>query len=188
MTSGDSKQNPGSIDGPSDRSPPLAPQVEPSSTKPSRFVPVLSGLGPAPPHISRIAVVPRPLAAAAAIRIPVDPYEPVTERHRRSADDHAKRGPRSLCARPGTSLRQRLERTQYPRDAHEHGVKYRDRLSGPVTTIWGFLSQDLSDDHSRRDAVARIIVYRAVVGLETCSPNTASYYIRIDFSPFRNGL
>jgi hypothetical protein len=46
---------------------------------------------------------------------------------------------------------------------------------GPVTTIWGFLSQVLSDDHSCRDAVARIIAHRAASGLGTCSPNTASY-------------
>jgi len=30
----------------------------------------------------------------------------------------------------------------------EYGVKYRDRLFSPVTTIWGFLSQVLSEDHS----------------------------------------
>jgi hypothetical protein len=57
----------------------------------------------------------------------------------------------------------------------EHGVRYRDRVFDPVTTIWGFLSQVLSDDHSCRDAVARIIARRAAVGLEACSPNTASY-------------
>jgi Transposase DDE domain len=57
----------------------------------------------------------------------------------------------------------------------EHGVQYRDRLFTPVTTIWGFLSQVLSEDHSCRDAVARIIAHRAASGLETCSPNTASY-------------
>jgi Transposase DDE domain len=57
----------------------------------------------------------------------------------------------------------------------EHGVRYRDRVFDPVTTIWGFLSQVLSDDHSCRDAVARIIAHRAAAGLETCSPNTASY-------------
>jgi Transposase DDE domain len=57
----------------------------------------------------------------------------------------------------------------------EHGVRYRDRVFDPVTTLWGFLSQVLSDDHSCRDAVARIIAHRAVGGLETCSPNTASY-------------
>src|SRR5262245_51069051 len=57
----------------------------------------------------------------------------------------------------------------------EHGVRYRDRVFNPVTTLWGLLSQVLSDDHSCRDAVARIIAHRAAAGLETCSPNTASY-------------
>jgi hypothetical protein len=57
----------------------------------------------------------------------------------------------------------------------EHGVEYRDRVFGPVTTIWGFLSQVLSDDHSCRDAVARVIAHRAASGLGACSPNTASY-------------
>jgi Transposase DDE domain len=57
----------------------------------------------------------------------------------------------------------------------EHGVQYRDRVFNPATTLWGFLSQVLSDDHSCRDAVARIIAHRAANGLETCSPNTASY-------------
>src|SRR3954470_5483315 len=62
------------------------------------------------------------------------------------------------------------------RDAlDEHGVRYRDRVFDPVTTLWGFLSQVLSDDHSCRDAVARVIAHRAAGGLETCSPNTASY-------------
>src|SRR6476659_3962977 len=57
----------------------------------------------------------------------------------------------------------------------EHGVEYRDRVFGPVTTVWGFLSQVLSDDHSCRDAVARVIAHRAASGAPVCSPNTASY-------------
>jgi len=57
----------------------------------------------------------------------------------------------------------------------EHQVKFRDRLFNPVTTIWGFLSQVLSEDHSCRDAVSRIIAHRAASGLAPCSPNTASY-------------
>ena len=57
----------------------------------------------------------------------------------------------------------------------EHDVRYRDRVYNPATTLWGFLSQVLSDDHSCRDAVARIIAHRAASGLETCSPSTASY-------------
>jgi hypothetical protein len=58
---------------------------------------------------------------------------------------------------------------------NEHGVEYRDRVFGPVTTIWGFLSQVFSDDHSCRDAVSRVIAHRAASGLEPCSPNAASY-------------
>jgi hypothetical protein len=57
----------------------------------------------------------------------------------------------------------------------DHGVTYRDRVFGPVPTLWGFLSQVLGDDHSCRDAVSRIIAHRAASGLEACSPNTASY-------------
>jgi hypothetical protein len=56
-----------------------------------------------------------------------------------------------------------------------HGVVYRDRVFSPVTTIWGFLSQVLSDDHSCRDAVSRVIAHRAAAGSRVCSPNTASY-------------
>jgi Transposase DDE domain len=58
---------------------------------------------------------------------------------------------------------------------NEYGVSYRDRVFSPVTTIWGFLSQVLSEDHSCRDAVSRIIAHRAANGSTVCSPNTASY-------------
>jgi hypothetical protein len=57
----------------------------------------------------------------------------------------------------------------------ENGVVYRDRVFDPATTIWGFLSQVLSDDHSCRDAAARVIAHRAASGAPVCSPNTASY-------------
>src|SRR6201981_1416098 len=58
---------------------------------------------------------------------------------------------------------------------NDHGIKYRDRVFNPVTTIWGFLSQVLSDDHSCRHAVARVIAHQAASGATVCSPNTASY-------------
>src|SRR6516225_11101228 len=57
----------------------------------------------------------------------------------------------------------------------EHGVTYRNRVFTPVTTLWGFLSQVLSDDHSCSDAVSRIIAHRVASGHPACSPNTASY-------------
>jgi len=58
---------------------------------------------------------------------------------------------------------------------NEHCVTFRDRVFNPVTTIWGFLSQVLSEDHSCRDAVSRIIAQRAANGITVCSPNTASF-------------
>ena len=58
---------------------------------------------------------------------------------------------------------------------NEHGVKFRDRVYSPVTTIRGFLAQVLSEDHSCRDAVSRIIAHRASNGKTACSPNAASY-------------
>ncbi len=38
---------------------------------------------------------------------------------------------------------------------NDHGVRYRDRVFSPATTIWGFLSQVLSEDHSCRDVLCR---------------------------------
>ena len=58
---------------------------------------------------------------------------------------------------------------------NDHGIKFRDRVFSPVTTIWGFLGQVLSEDHSCRDAVSRIIAHRAASSETVCSPNTASY-------------
>src|SRR5580693_9403713 len=58
---------------------------------------------------------------------------------------------------------------------NEHGVRFRDRLFNPSTTIWGFLSQVLSEDHSCRDTVSRIIAHRAAAGLPVGSAHTTSY-------------
>jgi hypothetical protein len=58
---------------------------------------------------------------------------------------------------------------------NQHGVTFRDRLFNPVTTIWSFLSQVLSEDHSCRDTVARILAHRVASDLEPCSPHTTSY-------------
>jgi hypothetical protein len=57
----------------------------------------------------------------------------------------------------------------------EHHVEYRDRVFGPITTLWGFHSQVLSDDHGCRDAVARVRAHRAASGREPCSPDAAGY-------------
>lgn len=45
----------------------------------------------------------------------------------------------------------------------------------PAVTIWVFLSQCLSADHSCRDAVARLIAWRLARGLHPCSADTSAY-------------
>ncbi|MHC4880747.1 MAG: IS4 family transposase, partial [Planctomycetota bacterium] len=55
------------------------------------------------------------------------------------------------------------------------GVVWKDRIYTPVTTLWVFLSQVLSADHSCRAAVARLIAHRLAHGLKACSSRTGAY-------------
>jgi len=55
------------------------------------------------------------------------------------------------------------------------GYTFRDRLYTPAVTLWVFLSQVLSRDHSCRDAVARLLAWRISRGESPCSPETGSY-------------
>jgi putative transposase len=45
----------------------------------------------------------------------------------------------------------------------------------PAVTVWVFLSQCLSPDHSCRDAVARLAAWRVARGLKPCSAKTGAY-------------
>jgi hypothetical protein len=50
-----------------------------------------------------------------------------------------------------------------------------DRIFTPLVTLWVFLEQVLSTDHSCRAAVARLIAHRVSQGLEPCSSETGAY-------------
>jgi hypothetical protein len=50
-----------------------------------------------------------------------------------------------------------------------------DRIYPPLVTLWVFLSQVLSADHSCRAAVARLIAHRISKGQRPCSPETGAY-------------
>jgi len=45
----------------------------------------------------------------------------------------------------------------------------------PAVTVWVFLSQCLSMDHSCRDAVARLLAWRVACGVRPCSADTGGY-------------
>jgi putative transposase len=53
----------------------------------------------------------------------------------------------------------------------------------PTVTVWVFLSQCLSGDHSCRDAVARLIAWRTTQGLPPCSADTGAYCTARDALP-----
>ena len=55
------------------------------------------------------------------------------------------------------------------------GVVWKDRIYTPLVTLWVFLSQVLSADHSCRAAVARLIAHRLAHGLKACSSRTGAY-------------
>jgi hypothetical protein len=57
----------------------------------------------------------------------------------------------------------------------DNHVRSRERIFTPLVTLWTFLSQVLSPDHSCREAVARVIAFRVARGQEPCGPETGSY-------------
>jgi len=57
----------------------------------------------------------------------------------------------------------------------ELGIKFRNRIFDPVVTLWSFLWQVMSQDHSCREAVACVLASRVFRGLKACSAKTSSY-------------
>src|SRR5271165_5646740 len=54
-------------------------------------------------------------------------------------------------------------------------VCWNDSIYTPLVTLWVFLGQVLSADHSCRAAVARLIAHRVSQGLRACSSETGAY-------------
>jgi len=54
-------------------------------------------------------------------------------------------------------------------------VCWLDRIYSPLVTLWVFLGQVLSADHSCRGAVARLIAHRLSQGERPCSAKTGAY-------------
>ena len=52
---------------------------------------------------------------------------------------------------------------------------WKDRIYTPLITLWVFLGQALSADHSCRGAVARLIAHRLSQGQSACSTKTGAY-------------
>jgi DDE family transposase len=57
----------------------------------------------------------------------------------------------------------------------DEGHAYRSRVFCPLVTLWGWLSQCLSQDKSLNEVVSRILAHRVATGLPTISAQAASY-------------
>src|SRR6188474_946969 len=53
--------------------------------------------------------------------------------------------------------------------------RWLDRVFSPLVTLWVFLGQVMSPDHSCRAAVARLNAHRVARGQEPCSARTGAY-------------
>ena len=80
-----------------------------------------------------------------------------------------------VASTPELPFSECLTQEQIEGELSKLGISYRDRIYSPWTTIWIFLSQVLSPDHSCREALARFAAFRAVRDLPSCSTETSSY-------------
>jgi len=55
------------------------------------------------------------------------------------------------------------------------GHYYRSRVFCPLVTLWGWLSQCLSQDKSLNEVVSRVLANRVATGLPPCSASSAAY-------------
>jgi putative transposase len=58
---------------------------------------------------------------------------------------------------------------------HALGHRFRERIYSPAITLWMFIGQVLSHDHSCRDAISRLNVWRVANGKRPCDTDTAAY-------------
>jgi hypothetical protein len=82
---------------------------------------------------------------------------------------------RQFAQTPGLPFADLLDTRQLHQALRDEKVRFRDRLFSPLITLWVFLSQVLDPDHSCRQAVARLLAYRAAKGLRACSSDTGAY-------------
>ena len=68
-----------------------------------------------------------------------------------------------------------LPSSQVESICRELDFEFRDRIYTPMVTVWMFITQVLSADHSCQQAVTRLNSWRTARGLSRCSSETTSY-------------
>lgn len=81
----------------------------------------------------------------------------------------------SWVAATGLPFAKLLHKDRVQRVLDEEGVSDRAPVYTPLVTLWTFLSQVLSADHSCRKAVARLRAFLSADGQPPCAPDTGPY-------------
>ena len=76
---------------------------------------------------------------------------------------------------PGLFFSTRLSPERVRSECERLQYDFRERIYSPAITLWVFLTQVLSADHSCREAVSKLNFWRAARGLAPCNPQTNSY-------------
>jgi hypothetical protein len=76
---------------------------------------------------------------------------------------------------PGLPFSEHLAAERVERILQEEELFFQERLYTPLRTLWIFLSQVFSTDHSCREAVARFRAFLLAKGKKPCAPETGSY-------------
>jgi len=82
---------------------------------------------------------------------------------------------RQMLQEQGLCFGKMLPQTQVEAALQRHPVRFRDRLYTPLLTLWTFLHQVLSTDHSCRAAVAQLLAFLGVGGAGWASAKTDPY-------------
>jgi hypothetical protein len=82
---------------------------------------------------------------------------------------------KQMNQREGLPFRELIAPEQVEAALQTAGVMFRKRVFDPVVTLWAFLSQVLSADHSCNEAVDRVNAQRAAEGRKAASSETSSY-------------
>ena len=76
---------------------------------------------------------------------------------------------------PGLFFSTRLSAERVRGECERLQYEFRERVYSPAITLWVFLAQVLSADHSCREAVCKLNFWRAARSLSPCNPKTNSY-------------
>jgi hypothetical protein len=99
----------------------------------------------------------------------------MAQRTKEAVIGHVQTELQKLESAEGLPFRRLLDE-QRIRDALERaGIKFRERIYDPLTTLYAFLSQAASKDSSCEDAVSRVLAERVANRKPACSTDTSSY-------------